>query len=330
MTRMTGEPDASIGALIELGGAGLEAREAGGAVDDLGPGMVAVGLHRRGPRPSSPSERFDILLTTDADAPRPWVGLEPSAMDAALNGLEAQVARQPAASTVLAQLLRSSLDNTFGATLNAESLAFSTLLASRGFKAWRAERPARVRSEDTHARVRAWEADNALHIVLARPERRNAMDARMRDELCEALDFALIHPDRPKVQVSGEGANFCAGGDLNEFGTASDPGVAHLIRVLRSPARRMHDLGDRLEVRLHGTCIGAGVEMPAAAGSVVAHGGTSFRLPEVAMGLIPGAGGTVTLPRRIGRRRTCYMALSGVEIDLATALDWGLVDAAIT
>jgi enoyl-CoA hydratase/carnithine racemase len=44
------------------------------------------------------------------------------------------------------------------------------------------------------------------------------------------------------------------------------------------------------------------------------------------MGLIPGAGGTATIPRRIGRRRAGYMAISGADIDLATALRWGLVD----
>jgi enoyl-CoA hydratase/carnithine racemase len=60
---------------------------------------------------------------------------------------------------------------------------------------------------------------------------------------------------------------------------------------------------------------------------VTATAGTFFRLPEVAMGLIPGAGGTASIPRRIGRHRTCYLAISGVDIDLRTALAWGLVDA---
>ena len=45
------------------------------------------------------------------------------------------------------------------------------------------------------------------------------------------------------------------------------------------------------------------------------------------MGLIPGAGGTASIPRRIGRQRACYMAISGADIDAATALAWGLVDA---
>ncbi|MDQ6696224.1 MAG: enoyl-CoA hydratase/isomerase family protein, partial [Actinomycetota bacterium] len=53
---------------------------------------------------------------------------------------------------------------------------------------------------------------------------------------------------------------------------------------------------------------------------------TTFRLPELAMGLVPGAGGTVSLPRRIGRHRTAWLALTGASIDAPTALDWGLVD----
>jgi enoyl-CoA hydratase/carnithine racemase len=60
---------------------------------------------------------------------------------------------------------------------------------------------------------------------------------------------------------------------------------------------------------------------------VIAAPGAVFRLPEVSMGLIPGAGGTASIPRRIGRQRACYMAILGDDVDLATALRWGLVDA---
>ena len=76
----------------------------------------------------------------------------------------------------------------------------------------------------------------------------------------------------------------------------------------------------------HGPCIGAGIEVPAFAGSVLASPGTTFRLPELRMGLIPGAGGTVSIPRRIGRWRTAYLALSGAPIGIETAQAWGLVD----
>ena len=89
----------------------------------------------------------------------------------------------------------------------------------------------------------------------------------------------------------------------------------------------MHRLRDRIEARLHGACIGAGIELPAFAGKIIASRDAFFQLPEVGMGLIPGAGGTASILPRIGRQRLAHMALSGNRIDAETALDWGLVDA---
>jgi enoyl-CoA hydratase/carnithine racemase len=66
--------------------------------------------------------------------------------------------------------------------------------------------------------------------------------------------------------------------------------------------------------------------LPAFASHVSAAPGATFCLPEVGMGLIPGAGGTAGIPRRIGRHRTAWLALTGTRLDAATALDWGLVD----
>jgi len=141
----------------------------------------------------------------------------------------------------------------------------------------------------------------------------------------EALQAALDLGEGPVV-LEGEGPAFSAGGDLDEFGSFADPAEAHMIRRLRSAAAMVAKLGARITARLHGACVGAGIEIPAAAGRVTARLDARFQLPEVGMGLIPGAGGTATLPRRIGRRRTCYMAISGRFIDPATALAWGLVD----
>src|SRR5690606_18949173 len=111
--------------------------------------------------------------------------------------------------------------------------------------------------------------------------------------------------------------------DLDEFGRADDPGRAHLIRVLRAPVRRIHQIRERVTAVIQGAAVGSGIEIPAAAGRVIARPHAVFRLPELELGLIPGAGGTASIPRRIGRRRCCYMALSGRKIDTATALAWG-------
>ncbi|HVT34396.1 MAG TPA: enoyl-CoA hydratase/isomerase family protein, partial [Nevskiaceae bacterium] len=73
-------------------------------------------------------------------------------------------------------------------------------------------------------------------------------------------------------------------------------------------------------------CIGSGAEFPAFAAHVTASEDAWFQLPELDFGLIPGAGGTVSIARRVGRQRTAWLVLSGKRIDAQRALDWGLVD----
>ena len=88
-------------------------------------------------------------------------------------------------------------------------------------------------------------------------------------------------------------------------------------------------LGAKLEFQLHRACIGAGIELPAFAAHVVAARNTFMQLPEIQFGLLPGAGGTVSIAKRIGRHRTAYLALSARRINAATALQWGLIDAIV-
>ena len=72
--------------------------------------------------------------------------------------------------------------------------------------------------------------------------------------------------------------------------------------------------------------MGSGIELAAFAHRVVAHPDTRIALPELGLGLVPGAGGTVSVTRRIGRHRTMLLALSPEPIDATTARSWGLVD----
>jgi enoyl-CoA hydratase/carnithine racemase len=153
----------------------------------------------------------------------------------------------------------------------------------------------------------------------------NAFGRRVRDELADALTVALADA-ATEVLLAGDGPSFCSGGDLDEFGTFTSPPAAHVVRLTRSPARLMAALADRVTVHLHGACMGAGIELPAFAHRIVAAADTVIALPELSLGLVPGAGGTVSLPRRIGRQRTAWLALTGFTVDAATALRWGLVD----
>jgi len=324
-------PTSIMSDLIELDGAGLQIVEFGDPPDqrDVGVGVLRIGVHRWGPRPQFDLDAFDLLLSSDPLAPCPWVGIEPERMDASLDRLKIQIAGQPVAAAALAQVLRMTLQVTFDDALVLESLAYSMLLASAGFRGWRDIKPVRVR-DDVGPRVLLHQTEDGLQIQLARSAVGNAFDARMRDELVEALQFALVHPDAPKVYLSAKGRSFSTGGDLDTFGTARDAGGAHMIRLLRSPVRLVHQLGDRITARLQGACIGAGIEVPAASARVIVRADAYFQLPELAMGLIPGAGGTVSISRRIGRQRTAYLAISGDTLGAQAALAWGLVDAVET
>jgi enoyl-CoA hydratase/carnithine racemase len=228
-----------------------------------------------------------------------------------------RIERAPAPALAAAQLLR-------GSRIATESFAYSMLMAGADFGAWRARRPPRAGSEPG-TRVRVERAGRAWTITLSRPARHNAFDARMREQLCDALDAVASAPPAPVVLL-GDGPSFCSGGDLDEFGTAEDPVAAHVVRTGRSVARRLARIADRVVAGVHGHCIGAGVELAALARTLIAARSTTFALPELSIGLSLGAGGAVSIPARIGRQRTLELLLRAEPIDAATALRWGLVD----
>jgi enoyl-CoA hydratase/carnithine racemase len=255
----------------------------------------------------------------------------PGCVDVVVTGSEletvlATVANAPIAAAALALLLRGAPGRGVADGLVAESTTYSMLQAGPEFAAWRAANPPRDRPPEDRSAVRTERVDNELRVTLTRPHVRNALDRRMRDDLVAALTIALLDPS-VRVVLAGDGPDFCAGGDLDEFGQRADPASAHLVRLARSPALLLSRLSDRVTARLHGACYGSGIELPAFAGRVVAAPDTRIALPELALGLVPGAGGIVSLPRRIGRHRTAWLALTGTPIDAPTALAWGLVDA---
>jgi hypothetical protein len=243
-----------------------------------------------------------------------------------LAAIEEAAAKSPLASLGLVQLLRASLGRTVHEGLVAESLVYSTLQGGPEFAAWLASHVRKEREASREPAVLVAREGATLSLRLNRPEKRNAFSAAMRDALCEALRLALQDPEIAQVELSGAGAAFCSGGDLDEFGTLPDPATAHAIRSTRNAALLLAQCAPRVRSRVHGACVGAGIELPAFGRRVVAREGARFLLPEVGMGLVPGAGGTVSLPRRLGRQRTAQLALARRALDAESALAWGLVD----
>ena len=292
---------------------------------DLHPGLPDPGDPTAEDRASLP---FVVVAVARGAVSDRWLALCDVVVDEgddSLDRIAENVARAPVASTTLALLLRGQADLSVGAGLVAESAAYSVLQAGPEFAGWRADHPARTEPDDG-ARVRVDRDGAVLSVFLTRPARRNALDAAMRDELADALRLAAADPALVRVDLRGEGPAFCAGGDLDEFGTRADPATAHVIRLQRSIGRMLAGLQARTVTYVHGACMGSGIELAAFTDTVVAAPDTQIALPEIGLGLIPGAGGTVSLPRRIGRLRTAWLAFSGCTIDAITAHAWGLVD----
>ena len=286
----------------------------GGESQDIGTGPVVGIATRVLPDEAAPLlERLSFTIAPGGPGVT-WV-------DAAVP--ESEVAEGPA--RVLDDVLRLTERLTVEDGLVVESHAYSMLLAGPDFLAWR-QAHARRMTTPVSEPVRLTRSGDVLDVRLNAPERHNAFNAAMRDALIEALEVARCDESVTQVRLTGAGPSFSSGGDLDEFGTTPDPVTAHAIRLDRSAGLAVHRLRDVVRPVLHGACIGAGVEVPAFAEHVQARPDAFFCLPELALGVIPGAGGTVSITRRIGRWRTAYLALTGRRIDAATALTWGLVD----
>lgn len=270
-----------------------------------GIGLGAIDCHL----PPTLIAALDVVVATERD----------------LRPLMRNINAHPLAAATLVQLLRHNACAGIHEGLLAESLAFGVLQSSTDFRHYLATQPAPMPCRDKDP-VRIERDGDQLNIILNHPQRRNAYSSVMRDAFYEALLLVASDPGIVRAVVRGEGDCFCTGGDLSEFGLATDAAQAHLVRQSRPVQRLLAQLAPRLEFQVHGACIGSGLELPAFAARLVARSDTYFQLPEIGMGLIPGAGGTVSIARRVGRQRTAWLALSGKRIRAETALAWGLID----
>lgn len=284
---------------------------------------VLVGV-ASAPLPEVAAPLLELLTCTLAPGGpgRTWV----APADDDLDRIRATVAGAPYAAVTLAGLLAMTARASVTDGLAMESLAYSMLLSGPEFAAWRVGVPRK--DVALHADPVLLDRDgDTLELTLNRPERHNAFGHGLRDGLLAGLEIAELDDSIREVVVRGNGRSFCSGGDLDEFGTTPDVAAAHLVRLQQSAGHAVRRLGSRVRFVVHGACIGAGVEIPSFAARVEARADAYFRLPELSMGLVPGAGGTVSITHRIGPWRTAYLALVDRPVDVGTALAWGLVDA---
>jgi enoyl-CoA hydratase/carnithine racemase len=275
-----------------------------------------------------PDDDATFTLTEKVSVDRRAVTVD--SVDDALADLTLRCRRWPQAAAVCDDVLRAHQPAApvFGGLIT-ESLAYSTLQSGAEFARWLDERGP-VHLPVLPDPVQAERRGDTLYVRFNRTRRHNAFTTDARAALLEALGVARLDDSVTEVVLAGNGPSFCSGGDLAEFGTFADPASAHLARTRHSPALALAELTERLgpacRAEVHGQVLGSGLEMAAYCGHIRCHPDATIGLPELALGLVPGAGGTVSITRRIGRWRTAYLVLSGATIDAATALAWGLVD----
>ena len=167
------------------------------------------------------------------------------------------------------------------------------------------------------------------NIALNRPERLNAFDTTMHDELYRALADAAEEEEIRSIVVRGEGRGFSAGADLAQVvrDADRDPDLGEYLRTTYSRlVMRMVGIEKPIVAALHGPVYGAGLGLALACDLRVAAQGAKFSVAFIKIGLMPDAGVTFLLPRVVGLGRTMEMSMLGDAIDADEAYRIGLVN----
>lgn len=172
--------------------------------------------------------------------------------------------------------------------------------------------------------IRVAEDGRAARIVLARPEKRNALSLELMQELTSALR-AAAESDARAVVIEGDGVCFSAGHDLGEMVGRDEGFYRELFDVCTVLMESIHGLPQPVIAKVHGIATAAGCQLVAACDLAVAAEGTRFATPGVKIGLFCSTP-AVPVVRAIGRKRAFELLLTGEPIDAATALEWGLVN----
>jgi dehydration protein DpgD len=181
-------------------------------------------------------------------------------------------------------------------------------------------------------RVRYEKKDHVAYVTLDRPAVLNAMDLRMHEELASAWDDIEADEDVRVAVLTGAGErSFSVGQDLRErarlnqrgappstFGSRGQPGWPRLTERF--------SLSKPVVARVNGYALGGGFELALACDIIIASDQAIFALPEVQLGLVPGAGGVFRLPRQLPLKVAMGHLLTGRRITAGQALQLGLVN----
>lgn len=170
-------------------------------------------------------------------------------------------------------------------------------------------------------------ADGIARIHLNRPDASNALDPELASALEAAVDALAAEPDARVLVLSGDGKNFCAGGDVERMAAAPDTPafLADLAGTVHRALVKLDSLPITVVAAVRGAAAGAGLGLVLAADFVVAGPSSKFAAAYSAVGLSPDCGVSALLPRVVGLRRAMQMLLAAHVVSGAEALDWGLI-----
>jgi enoyl-CoA hydratase/carnithine racemase len=168
----------------------------------------------------------------------------------------------------------------------------------------------------------------ARHVVLNRPQKRNAMNQALLRALRDALRQAAEEEPVHCVVLRGEGPAFSAGVDLDELASfAGRPGVLRPFRtVFLECANLCEEMIKPVVCQIHGACLGGALEVALGCDLRIAASDAKLALPEVKFGIIPDVGGSSRLPAVVGLGRAKELIMTGRTIDAAEAQRIGLVN----
>ena len=174
-------------------------------------------------------------------------------------------------------------------------------------------------------------ADRVATVTINRPDKLNALNAQVIDELDRMFGELATHADVGAIVLTGSGRAFVAGADIAEIAAAAatPAGLAAVSAHGTAVFTRIERFAKPVIAAVNGFALGGGCELALACHLRVASTHAKFGLPEVKLGLIPGYGGTQRLPRLIGVSRAKDLILTGRHVDAVEAISFGMVNSVV-
>lgn len=169
--------------------------------------------------------------------------------------------------------------------------------------------------------------DYGALITVNRPEALNALDRATLQQLGEAIRAQSADPEVRVLALTGAGERaFIAGADIAEMAPLSRAEMGEILTLGQGAAQALEDAPQPTIAMVNGYALGGGCELALACDLIIAGPRARFGQPEVTLGLVPGFGGTVRLPRRVGWGRARELILTGRQVDAEEALRVGLCE----